>query len=66
MPPQAQRRRPAGPVNPNYKDQYLQVQFTSEDAGAFTTPWTASMVYLRGPLEWPEVACRIVFQAEKC
>jgi hypothetical protein len=49
--------RPAGPVNPNYQDKYLQVQFTIEDAGAFTTPWTASMVYLRDRLEWPEIAC---------
>jgi hypothetical protein len=50
--------RPAGPVNPdNYKDKYLQVYFTIEDAGAFTTPWTATMVYLRDRLEWPEIAC---------
>ena len=49
--------RPGGPVNPNYKDKYLKVQFTIEDEGAFTTPWTASMVYLRDNLEWPEVAC---------
>jgi hypothetical protein len=49
--------RPGGPVNPNYKDKYLKVQFTIEDEGAFTTPWTATMVYLRDRLEWPEVAC---------
>ena len=49
--------RPQGPVNPNYKDKYLHVHFTVEDAGAFTTPWTASMVYLRDHLEWPEIAC---------
>jgi hypothetical protein len=49
--------RPQGPVNPNYKDKYLQVHFTIEDEGAFTTPWTATMVYLRDRLEWPEVAC---------
>jgi hypothetical protein len=49
--------RPAGPVNPNYKDKYLQVHFTIEDGGAFTTPWTATMVYLRDRLEWPEIAC---------
>src|SRR5882724_3615768 len=49
--------RPGGPVNPNYKDKYLKVQFTIEDEGAFTTPWTATMVYLRDYLEWPEVAC---------
>ena len=49
--------RPGAPLNPNYKDKYLQVDFTIEDAGAYTTPWTASMVYLRDRLEWPEVAC---------
>jgi hypothetical protein len=49
--------RPAGPVNPNYKDKYLQIGFTIDDAGAYTTPWTASMVYLRDHLEWPEIAC---------
>jgi hypothetical protein len=49
--------RPGGPVNPNYKDKYLQVDFTIEDAGAFTAPWTASMIYLRDRGEWPEIAC---------
>jgi hypothetical protein len=49
--------RPGGPANPNYKDKYLKVQFRIEDEGAFTTPWTATMVYLRDHLEWPEVAC---------
>jgi hypothetical protein len=51
--------RPAGPVkaDSDYKDKYLRVDFTIEDAGAFTTPWTASMVYLRDRLEWPEIAC---------
>jgi hypothetical protein len=49
--------RPGGPVDPNYKDKYLQVDFTIEDAGAFTTPWTATMIYLRDRLEWPEIAC---------
>jgi hypothetical protein len=49
--------RPGGPVNPDYKDKYLQVLFTVEDEGAFTTPWTASMIYLRDRLEWAEVVC---------
>jgi hypothetical protein len=49
--------RPAGPVNPNYADKYLRVDFSIEDAGTFTTPWTATMVYLRDRLEWPEIAC---------
>jgi hypothetical protein len=49
--------RGGGPYNPNYKDKYLQVQFTIEDAGVFTTPWTASMIYLRDLGEFPEVVC---------
>src|SRR5258707_14669843 len=51
--------RPAGPVKADhdYQDKYLRVDFTIEDQGAFTTPWTASMVYLRDRLEWPEIAC---------
>jgi hypothetical protein len=49
--------RPGGPANPNYKDKYLKIEFRIEDEGAFTTPWTATMVYLRDRLEWPEEAC---------
>jgi len=49
--------RPAGPVNPNYDDKFLKVDFTIEDTGAFTTPWTATMIYLRDRREWPEEAC---------
>jgi len=49
--------RPGAPIDPNYKDKFLRVQFTIEDEGAFTTPWTASMVYTRDPIEWAEVAC---------
>jgi hypothetical protein len=49
--------RPGGPYNPNYKDKYLQIQFTVDDPGTFTTPWTATMIYLRDRLEWAEVVC---------
>jgi len=49
--------RPAGPFAPNYTDKYLQVDFTIDDAGAFTTPWTASVIYARDRLEWPEISC---------
>lgn len=49
--------RPGGPYNPNYMDKYLQVHFTIDDPGAFTTPWTATMIYLRDRNEWPEVVC---------
>jgi hypothetical protein len=49
--------RPGGPVNPNYADKYLRVHFTIEDEGAYTTPWTATMIYLRDRLPWPEIVC---------
>src|SRR5215470_13960371 len=49
--------RPAGPPPSDYKDKYLQVDFTIEDEGTFTTPWTASVIYLRDRLEWPEISC---------
>ena len=52
-----ENRRAGGPYNPDYKDKYLQVHFTIEDEGAFTTPWTAIMIYLRDRNEWPEAVC---------
>ena len=44
-------------MNPNYTDKYLQIHFTVDDAGAFTTPWTATVIYQRDRGEWPEIAC---------
>ena len=52
-----ENRRAGGPYDPNYKDKYLQVLFTIEDQGAFTTPWTAVMIYLRERGEFPEQVC---------
>jgi hypothetical protein len=52
-----ENRRGGGPYNPSYEDKYLQVHFTIEDPGAFTTPWTAIMIYLRDRDEWPEIVC---------
>jgi hypothetical protein len=46
--------------NPDYKGEGLQLQFTVEDEGVFTMPWSATMTYRR-PLslfgEWPEYVC---------
>ena len=46
--------------DPNYKGKGLQVEFTVEDEGVFTSPWTASMIYWP-PLVpmglWPEMVC---------
>jgi hypothetical protein len=44
---------------PNYRGKYLQLAFTVEDAGVFTTPWTATMTYGRGPTSWVESVCPI-------
>jgi hypothetical protein len=52
-----ENRRAGGPYDPNYNDKYLQVHFTIEDRGAFTTPWTAVMIYLRDRNEFPEIVC---------
>jgi hypothetical protein len=35
----------------------LQVQFTVEDKGAFTMPWSAAVTYRRLLIEWREMAC---------
>jgi hypothetical protein len=35
-------------VDPDYKGRGLQLQFTVEDDGVFTTPWSAAITYRRG------------------
>jgi hypothetical protein len=52
-----ENRRAGGPYNPDYADKYLRVDFTIEDQDAFTTPWTAVMIYLRDRGEFPEAVC---------
>jgi len=42
---------------PSYRGKYLQLQFTVEDEGAFTTPWSATMTYGRGLGGWAEAVC---------
>jgi len=49
-------------VNPNDRGKHLQLRFTVEDEGVFTTPWSATMTYRhafnwRGVAEWPETVC---------
>jgi hypothetical protein len=46
-----------GIKDPNDPGRYLQLQFTIEDEGVFTTPWTATMTYVRDPDGWPEMVC---------
>jgi hypothetical protein len=43
--------------DPNYRGKHLQLQFTVEDEGVFTTPWTATITYRPGAEEWREVVC---------
>ena len=48
-------------ANPNDKSKGLQLQFTVDDEGIFTMPWSATVTYRRPstPLvaRWPEYAC---------
>jgi hypothetical protein len=44
--------------NPDYKGPGLQLEFTVEDPGVFTTPWSAAIIYRRPLGDWPpEMAC---------
>ena len=46
--------------DPEYKGKGLQLQFTVEDEGVFTTAWSATVTYRRPsvPLgQWPELVC---------
>jgi hypothetical protein len=43
--------------NPDYKGQGLQLEFTVEDDGVFTRPWSAAISYRRPLGEWPEIVC---------
>jgi hypothetical protein len=47
---------PGKPV-PNDNGKFLQLQFTVEDPGVFTTPWTATMTYRHDPDGWVERPC---------
>jgi hypothetical protein len=52
-----ENRRPAGPPDLNYKGKYLHIHFTIEDAGAYTMPWTATMLYTLDRSGWGENIC---------
>jgi len=44
-------------IDADFKGKSLQLQFTVDDAGVFTVPWSASMTYRRALGEWPESVC---------
>jgi hypothetical protein len=41
----------------NYRGKHLQLQFTVEDQGVFTMPWSATITYARPDLDWEEHVC---------
>jgi hypothetical protein len=44
-------------ADPDYNGKGLQLQFTVEDEGVFTTAWSATKTYRRVFREWPEGVC---------
>jgi hypothetical protein len=44
-------------VDPDYRGKALQIEVTVDDAGVFTTPWTALVTYRKAASEWPEYIC---------
>jgi hypothetical protein len=44
-------------INRAYRGKHLQLQFTVEDEGVFTMPWSATITYGRGSGQWEEEAC---------
>jgi len=44
-------------IDRNYRGKHLQLTFTVDDDGVFTSPWTATITYGRGSDEWPETVC---------
>jgi hypothetical protein len=50
--------RAGGSVDPNYRGNGLQLEFTVEDEGVFTMPWSATITYGRDANpEWAERVC---------
>jgi hypothetical protein len=43
--------------DPQYKGKALQLEFTVEDEGVFTTPWSATVTYRRAMGTILEVVC---------
>lgn len=46
-----------GTIDPDTAKKGLQVEFTVEDPGVFTTPWSARVTYRRLIGAWPEAVC---------
>jgi hypothetical protein len=52
-----ENQHPPVGIDRSYRGKHLQLTFTVEDDGVFTTPWTATITYGRGSDEWPETVC---------
>jgi hypothetical protein len=52
-----ERSDPGFARNPGYKGKGLELQFTVQDAGVFTMPWSARIIYQRPLGDWPEMIC---------
>jgi hypothetical protein len=46
-----------GTIDPDTAKKGLQVEFSVEDAGVFTTPWSGRVTYRRLIGDWPEAVC---------
>jgi len=46
-----------GTIDPDKAKKGLQVEFTVEDDGVFTTPWSGRVTYRRLIGDWPEAVC---------
>jgi hypothetical protein len=46
-----------GTIDPDTAKKGLQVEFTVEDEGVFTTPWSGRVTYRRLIGAWPEAVC---------
>ena len=46
-----------GTSTPTIRGKFLQVTFTVEDEGVFTTPWTATITYRPARDPWQEIVC---------
>jgi hypothetical protein len=52
-----ENQHPPVGIDRSYRGKHLQLYFTVEDNGVFTTPWSATITYGRGSNEWPEIVC---------
>ena len=46
-----------GTIDPDTEKKGLQIEFTVEDEGVFTTPWSGRVTYRRLIGDWPEAVC---------